>query len=402
VNDDATLDPPAQPSLGARVLDALSSLGLSCCLLIFLLYLTWRGTLTQVELGLKEAQARYFDSLIVHEEFFGVPILLPGAYLVLAALTVNLILGGVVRIRKSKRTVGILIAHLGILMIVAAGFVKFHYSDEGYVDLAEGQSTSEFTSFYDWELAITEVANDAPTVSEWVIPQSDFLSLRAQDRAIFKSPDLPFDLELAHFARNTAPRMLDDSRFEGPTVVDGFQLQAIPLETDAEANAAGAIATLKPKDGGPEQRAILFGFNRFPHTARFGDRAFLVDLRHVKKPMPFAIRLEKFYKTTHPGVDIPRDFSSDVTRIEDGAEHGVKIKMNEPMRSGDFIVFQTKYRDEMTAFGIRTRSILAVVRNPSDQWPLWSCVVIAIGLVIHFGAMLVRFARSQARQEASS
>lgn len=402
MNDDATLDPPAQPSLGTRVLDALSSLGLSCCLLIALLYLTWRGTLAQVELGLKEAQARYFDSLIVHEEVFGVPILLPGAYLVLGALTLNLILGGVVRIRKSSRTAGILIAHFGILMIVAAGFVKFHYSTEGYVDLAEGQSTSEFTSFHDWEIAITEVVPDAPKLTEWVIPQDDFKNLRAQDRVTFKSADLPFDLEIAHFARNTLARMLDDSGFEGPTVVDGFQLQPLPLEPEAEANSAGAIATLKSKQGGPDQRVMLWGFNRFPPTVRFDDRTFLVELRHVKKPMPFAVRLDKFYKSTHPGVMIARDFSSDVTRIEGNAEHPVKIKMNEPMRSGEFIVFQTRYRDEETPFGVRTRSILAVVRNPSDQWPLWSCIVIALGLVIHFGAMLVRFARSQARSSVQA
>lgn len=402
MNDDSERVAP-QRSLGFRVLDAMSSLGLSCVLLIILLYLTWRGTIAQVDLGLKEAQARYFDALFVREEIGGVPFYLPGAYLVLGALTLNLILGGVVRIRKAKRTIGILIAHAGILMIVAAGFVKFHYSDEGYVDLAEGETTSEFVSFYDWEIAITEVVADAPRHAEWIIPQLDFIDLRAQDRAIFRSDDLPFDLEIAYFARNSVAWMLRDPTLVGPTVVDGFQLQARALLPDAEANSAGCIATMTAKSGGAVERAILWGYSRRPQTVRFGEKTYFVDLRHVRKPMPFSIRLEKFYQSTHPGVEIARDFSSDVTRIEGAAEHPLKIKMNEPMRTGDFIVFQSRYRIvALDSGGVRKHSIFSVVRNPSDQWPLWSCVVIAIGMVVHFGSMLFRFARSQLKREVTA
>jgi len=40
-------------------------------------------------------------------------------------------------------------------------------------------------------------------------------------------------------------------------------------------------------------------------------------------------------------------------------------------------------------------STFAVVRNPADQWPLVSCIVIALGLVWHFGRMLARHVRRE-------
>jgi ResB-like family len=390
----------AAPSLPTRIFKTLSSFGLSCTLLTILLYLTWKGTLAQVELGLKEAQSRYFDSLFARDEILGHTIYLPGAYLVLAALTVNLILGGLVRLRKSQRTAGILIAHCGIIIMVAAGFVKFHHSDDGYIDLGVGETTSEFVSFYDYELAITEVEEDAGQRKEWRIPQSTFRKLRPQDKARYTSNDLPFDLEISHFARNTRPVPIDDSAVRGERVVDGFELRTLSLAQDAEFNLAGCIATITPKDGSAAERAILFGYSDHPFTTLVGDREFMIDLRHERYPMPFAVRLLKFYKLTHPGVDLARDFSSDVVRIEDGAEHPVKIKMNEPLRRGDFILFQSKYRQVTAGTNPQYRSILSVVRNPSDQWPLYSCLVIMAGLVFQYSLVLYRYAKAQADRRA--
>ena len=76
----------------------LASYGLSCILFVLLLLLTYLGTLYQVEHGLYEAQKKYFESfLLIHDAFGVVPVILPGTYLLLILLFVNLILGAVVR-----------------------------------------------------------------------------------------------------------------------------------------------------------------------------------------------------------------------------------------------------------------------------------------------------------------
>ncbi len=409
--------PKAKRSILALIIDGLSSFGLSCCLLIMLLYLTWRGTLAQVELGLKEAQARYFDAIIARDNLADfayqlpfsdtirhlpdITLYLPGAYLVLAVLVVNLILGGIIRIRKSRATLGVLIAHFGILIIVAAGVVKFHDSDEGYVDFAEGESVRDFVSYYDWEIAIREY-HDATKASEWIIPQSDFGDLRLNDRAIFQSNELPFDLEMRSYSRNSQPTRLSDPTLRGDTIADGFALQSMKLDPDAERNAAGCIAVLTPKDGSSPDHVILWGgVERRPFTKHLGGKTFTIDLRKKRYPLPFALRLEKFHSSTHPGIMVAKDFSSDVTRIEGPSEHAVKIKMNEPMRAAGHIFYQAKYREAKNSPDGMEHSILAVVRNPSDRWPLIACIVIACGLVLHFGDKLIRYARSQFARRSS-
>ena len=77
-----------------------------------LLLLTWLSTLEQHTKGLYEVQKRYYDAdawfvipdlpwLYIGEQQIIIP--LPGAYIVSAILFVNLLLGGIIRIRKGWR-----------------------------------------------------------------------------------------------------------------------------------------------------------------------------------------------------------------------------------------------------------------------------------------------------------
>src|SRR5690349_23344782 len=90
-----------------KLLAFLSSFGFAAILLVFLTLLTWLGTLEQIEHGLFETQKKYFDSLyLVHwlettpALGFRIGIPLPGVYLLLGLLLLNLVCGGIVRMRK--------------------------------------------------------------------------------------------------------------------------------------------------------------------------------------------------------------------------------------------------------------------------------------------------------------
>jgi hypothetical protein len=385
------------------LLDAFSSLKLTVVLLCLLLYLTWRGTIAQVDLGLHEAQSRYFNPWIATDRIGSFEFPIPGGYLVLLLLALNLACGGIARLRLRKGTVGVLIVHLGIALMLVAGAIKFHDSDEGYVRFHEGQTQSEFVSYHEWEIAIGEPRGER--IEEWVVPAEHFVELRAQDRATFTHADLPFEIELDHFARNSDVKPVSDDALAGSAeAIDGFYLRPLPLDKESEANLAGTYATFRGKDGATAtpSRAILWGLEVHPLTVRCAGRAFLVELRKKRHPIDFDLRLDKFYKSTHPGVEIARDYSSDVTRIEDGIEHSLKIRMNEPMRHAGYVFYQSKWSEPDSRSNGRYYSILAVVRNPSDQWPLWSCVVIGLGLSIHFGIKLTRYARSQAARRTTS
>jgi hypothetical protein len=111
--------------------------------------------------------------------------------------------------------------------------------------------------------------------------------------------------------------------------------------------------------------------------------------------MPFTIRLEDFRKEDHPGMDLARSFESDVVQVEDGRERPVRIQMNEPLRDGGLVLFQSSWGPSNARPGDPLFSTFSVVRNPSDHWPLYACIVIGVGLLIAFAPKLFKFVRVQ-------
>src|SRR5205085_1013133 len=172
--------------------------GLAVVLLAFLFVLTFLGTIEQTELGLFDVQKKYFESLWLVHWIGPVPIPLPGVYLVLMLLGVNLLVGGLVRIQKSRRTVGVIVIHVGIVIMLAAGLVKLKFSNEGHLKLYEKPSlgfqhnrADEYVSYHEWELAIWDAA-ETKDVTERLVPESDFTDLADKRTRAFEADGLPF------------------------------------------------------------------------------------------------------------------------------------------------------------------------------------------------------------------
>jgi cytochrome c biogenesis protein ResB len=135
-------------------------------------------------------------------------------------------------------------------------------------------------------------------------------------------------------------------------------------------------------------------------TVEYEGRRFGVALRREQWVMPFTVALDEFTKEDHPRMMMPKSFSSDVVVIEPGSERKVKISMNEPLRQDGLVLYQASWGPSNARPGDRLFSTLAVVRNPADQYPLYSCIVIAIGLVMHFSIKLMKHIRHEAQRAA--
>jgi cytochrome c biogenesis protein ResB len=124
----------------------------------------------------------------------------------------------------------------------------------------------------------------------------------------------------------------------------------------------------------------------------------------VKKnwTVPFTVRLNKFIFERHPGVTMARNYESRITRIEDGSERSLEIKMNEPMRYAGFTFFQESYGPANAGPNDAMYSQFAVANNPADQWPLWALVINGIGLAIHFVASLIDHTKRSRRNAAGA
>lgn len=380
-------------SLAKKAFDALASFWLAIVVLAFLFLLTVIGTLEQTRSSLYEVQQRYFESAFVVHKIGGLPVPLPGVYLLLVVLAVNLLCGGIVRIRKDKTTWGVFIAHVGILTMLVGAAVEFYGSQKGHATVAEGSVAKEFQSYYDWEISVEEAKSGASV--EHVIPGDQFARLRAGRSATFTSAALPFDVVVRDVMPNCEPRLSPQGG------IDGVSLVELERSKEAERDEAGARVTLRPKKGGPEIEGLLWARQRAPMAVVMDGRRFMIDLSHRRWTMPFAIRLDDFRREMHPGTGMPKAFESDVTKTQAGVEQQIKISMNAPLRESGYTLFQSGFieptpGDSRPGAG-KWWSTFSVVKNPADDVPLWSCVVITVGLCLHFVQKLVRHVRSQSR-----
>ena len=382
----------------ARALDrtifCLASYGFAVVILSFMLILTFLGTLEQVDHGLYAVQKKYFDSLFLVHHFFGkLPILLPGVYLLMALLFVNLTIGAIIRAHKSWRFPGMLIAHSGILVLLLGGFVAHHFSTNGGLQLYEGQASNQFKSYYDWVIEVSRRdARGATTV--YTLPAKALKHMHPGDERNFVHEALPFDVSVSGFAMNARPRPAGGS--SAYAAVDGFYLQSMPRDPEAEANVAGAYVTLKEKQGGATHEAIVWGYEYAPFVTTIGGDTWSVGMSRQKWDMPFTILLDDFTVEMHPNTGIAKVFLSDVTKIEGRSQEKVKITMNEPFRYKGYTLFQSTWGPSDAAPGTPLYSGFSVVKNPADHWPLVSCIIVAIGMLIHFLQRLLSHIRLRA------
>ncbi len=366
-----------------------SSYGLAALVLVYLMVLTFLGTIEQGEIGLYEAQRKYFDSWFVRFPW-------PGGQLAMAVLAVNLIVGGVVRMHWRWSRAGILITHFGILLLLAAGWVKLVMSDDGYLRMYEGDRAAHFTSYYDWEVAVGVLSGDGSR--EVVLDGREFTQRRAGAVTTLDAPALPFTLELSGFARNSMPRRNAPRFPTSARVVDGFYLEPRPLFEQAEANVAGIYATLRWRDGREPQESILWGAEETrPWTLFEGGAEYQISLRRRTWPIPFTLQLEDFDMAWHPGTRKPKYFQSDVLKIEGDDVQQVRIQMNEPLRDRGYVFFQSNWGPQDGSAGPQY-SVFSVVRNPSDKWPEWACWIIALGLFLHFTSKFAGYADRERRR----
>ena len=401
-------------SLSAKVFAFLSSFGLATSVLVMLLVLTFLGTLEQAEHGLVASQARYFESAFIDRIDIGacwralafnaywdignvsLPLyIVPGGYTLMAILFVNMLLGGVMRIRKSPKTIGVIISHFAILFMIAAGAVTHHFAKEGNMNLREGQTADEFLSFHDRVIEIEKVqTDDKAKRSVLVIDEAKYRDLTDGKGRTFTSESLPFDLLITGWKKNAQPKRADGSRADA---VDGYFIQELPQldETGAamvdEQLGSACVAIAKMKKGDEKQTGILWEFAAAPWTVTVGADKYLISLVHRTYKLPFAVRLDQTEEEKHPGTERARRFSSKVTKISGDHEEKRYITMNEPVRSEGYAVFQSTFSSgEREGTGVKSSGFM-IVENPADHWPLISCIIVAEGLLLHFLMMLARF-----------
>ncbi len=358
-------------------------------LLLLLIVVTVIGTLAQTSMGLFQAKKMYFDSFFgtTNLTWFGhsVNVYLPGGYLLCLLLFVNLILALFLRIRWQWKNAGAILCHLGVLVFFAGCYFTFHYAREGYLSLQEGQSSQEFVSYHVHELLLrdtTQVNYD----NVLAFPEK---MLRRQIN--WKRENQPFAIAFAAFYENCGS-------FAGAPANPGifkqdFVLQLRKLNSEDEQNHAGCLVRLSAGDKIIGEASVLVDT---PLSFSWNNRSYMLLLRKERMELPFALRLLQFIHETYPGTDTAKRYESRVELNEGNNLREVAISMNRPLRYKGYTFYQSSFAGDRPG---SYRSILAVVNNPTAVGPYLSCLMVLLGMIVHFVYKLLRFLRQRAERK---
>jgi hypothetical protein len=373
------------------VLAFIGSYYLSVIILTFMLILTFVGTLAQANQALYVVQQKYFGSVFLLHHLYGpISIPLPGGYLLMLLLFNNLLVGGIIRAQWRWRSPGMLIAHGGILFLLIGGFVSHNFSLNGGMQLYEGESSNIFRSFDDWVIEVQHDHADGHT-SVYEIPHDQLKAVGDGQLFTLSEETLPVDVTVAGYTENSRPRPMQHNPHA--VVVDGFYLQTLPPAAVDGNDVPGAYIYLNDKTTDTTKAAIVWGREQAPYVTTINGERWSASMTLKNWKLPFRIALDKFTVKLHPNTGMAKVFMSDVTKIEGHSQESLKITMNEPFRHKGYTLFQSSWGPQNAPPNARLYSGFAVVKNPVDHWPLYACIIVSLGLLIHLFQKLVAHLR---------
>ena len=137
-----------------------ADLRITLTLLSLSMILIFVATLEQVRVGIRGAQAEFFESMygIWHypTQFWGgeylnpMPIPIPGGYLLGGLLIFNLLAAFITRFQWSGKKMGIQFIHLGIIMLLVGQLATQAMQEESRMQIDKGESKTTSSDFMVW------------------------------------------------------------------------------------------------------------------------------------------------------------------------------------------------------------------------------------------------------------
>ncbi len=399
-----------------RFVNLFTSLRLTVVCLAFALVLVFVGTLAQVQIGLYAAQSEYFRSFFVYWTPKGthwkIPFL-PGGWLIGLVLLVNLLAAHIKRFHFSRKKIGIIFIHAGLILLLGGQFLTELFQVESQMRIDVGGTKNYSESSRKNELAIIDTT-DPDKDHVVAIPES----ILAKGGEI-RTPELPFALRVEKYYPNSvfagpmsgAPDLIKAGNGIGKQL--SFSPAAITRRMDDEDLPAALVQPVSDK--GPIGEWIVSAwfthYNAFtfledkiggmlpdlkveaPQTFSYNGRTYEMALRPVRYYKPYTVKLLAFNHDLYPGTEVPKNFSSKIhlTDPTTGDDRDILIYMNNPLRYHGETFYQASF--ELHDAG----TILQVVRNPASLTPYVACSLVALGLVTQFLMHLFAFARKRAQ-----
>jgi hypothetical protein len=296
---------------------------------------------------------------------------------------------------------------MGIIMLLIGELVTALYAVEQRMTIPVGQmSNSTDHTFEGYQLVFLSTAS--PTEDDVIaIPSGLFKKGKT-----ISHPGLPVDVQVLEYMPNSMyviddPKKKVDLPFmrlrSGETISFEPLKEGAGVGPEQHEDAPSVFVALKKKGTNEEIGRFVLSLWFSPNFARLpvppqqiklDGKTYVMELRYPREYKSYSVYLQKFEQENYPGTEKPKGFTSwvhltDPVRQED---REVRIWMNNPLRYHGETFFQSM------VLGKQEGTILQVVRNPGWLLPYFSCVIVAVGMIAHFGYGVVVFLSAKFRQ----
>ncbi len=307
------------------------------------------------------------------------------------------LLGGCVLV--FRRRAGVVLIHAGIAMLMLSELLVGLTAIESRMQIREGETVNYVQDIRNLELAVIDKSmpgqHDVVSVPESIL----------RGKGIIRHEYLPFDIQVVQFMENARLQYAGTGTAHPTTSGVGSKWTAESLrpvsgtDTSGAINQSAAYLRLLDKhtaaDLGTYLVASVLSSAELPEKVEVNGSAHYLYLRFKQTYKPYALTLVDVRKDDYPGTDTPRNYSSDVRLVDasGNVDRETKIWMNNPLRFSGETFYQSGYfRDPETRLESTT---LSVVSNQSWMLPYVACMIVATGMLAHFGVALLRFLQNR-------
>jgi hypothetical protein len=371
----------------------LASLELTVVCLFLAMVLIFSATLDQVDLGLYFMKKKYFSGFFVWWPVSSgseIPVF-PSGLVLGGTLLVNLVFAHWVRFRFVWSKFGIWLIHLGLIVLLVGGGLTYFSAIESQLPIPIGGKAVYSQSAELLEVAIVRqgvVQDDVVAIPETLL-KSDV------DVVV---PGFGFSVKPKQLFVNAELRVMGTPSSTLANRGLGQNVRVIPMPlVKKEVMMNNRVVALEIIAGGKSEGTWLLS-NVFekPQEFQVDGTTYQIALRPVRYYLPYVVQLQEFIHDKHPGTGIAKSFVSRI-RIQDpksGEIRDAVISMNQPLRFRGKTFYQASFDEK------NKMSVLQVVENPSWIFPYVSCVMISLGLLIHFVSHLWKYLKRRSSANA--
>jgi ABC-type transport system involved in cytochrome c biogenesis permease subunit len=319
---------------------------------------------------------------------------------ILWRLTKGLAAGGVLLagcLMLFRKRAGIVLLHGGVALIMFSELLTAMTADEAQMRINEGQTVNYADDIRTSELALADhAAADHDQVT--VVPQGLLAGNVGADERL-DHPDLPVAMRVLRWLPNSLVRAPISGEPNPATAGSGLQSvaeSASPesgIEKDAAVDLPAAYVELFSKPDGKSLGVYLVAVGQPDQPVKVVDHEYDLSLRFKRIYEPYSLTLKKFRFDRYIGTNTPKNYSS-LVQLQDpsrNVDREVLIWMNNPLRYSGTTMYQSDF-DHATEKG----TVLQIVRNSNWMMPYIGCMLVAVGMLAHFGGALGRFLRRRA------